>query len=242
MKKIGSALLFLPVRLTYFLWMLLNRILYPPRIVFPSREVKRMMKRTPCILIANHTDHADGYFVPQMLPSRKLYTYVTRKWYDKPKLHWLFVHLRYIPIDQKNMDTEWLAKGKQVLERGGSILIFPEGQLVKDGTLGEFHPGALMLARTTDVPVIPLALVGQYRRFKRKTILVGEPLELRLKEKGRPGVILRRESEVCREKIAEMLGISLHIPDEAPAPKEDASVEGSPPTAEIAPIGAQEEN
>ncbi len=244
MKKIGSALLALPVRLAYFFWMLLNRILYPPRIVYPSKEVKRMIKHIPCILIANHTDHADGYYIPQMMPRRKLYTYVTRKWYDKPKLHWLFVHLKYIPVDLKELDTEWLEHGKKILTGGGSVLIFPEGKLNPVGTLGEFQPGALMLARAADVPVIPLAIPGEYRRFRRKTIYVGEPISLKLHERGRLGVILRRESAVCRETIAAMLGIdlaTLDATDTSPITQGEAlpSTEAPAPREEATPVGIQ---
>ncbi len=207
MKKIKEVCLALFVRLTYFIWSVWNHIFYMPRIKYASRKAKKLMKRTPCILIANHTAHADGYFLPQALPKRRLYTYVTRKWYDKPKLNWMFSRLKYIPIDLTSMDTEWLARGEKVLADGGSILIFPEGKLCEVGTLGEFHPGALMLAKKTGVPVIPVALIGEYRPFRPKRMIVGEPIPLNLDERGRPSVILRRESEKCREVLREMLEI-----------------------------------
>ena len=83
MQKIGYILLCIPVRIVYFFWGLWNRILYPPRIRFADRETRRLFRKTPAILIANHTAHTDGYYLPQTLKKRKLYTYVTRKWYDK---------------------------------------------------------------------------------------------------------------------------------------------------------------
>ena len=212
MKKIGHIFLYVPVRIVYFFWGLWNRILYPPRIRFADRETKRLFRKTPAILIANHTAHTDGYYLPQTLGKRKLYTYVTRKWYDKRSIHWLFTRLPYIPVDLTGLDTEWLARGESVLRSGGSILIFPEGKLNACGTLGAFHPGALMLARKTGVPVIPVALVGEYRRFRRKTVLIGAPLALDLARRGRPSLILREETEKCRLALASMLGIPAPLP------------------------------
>ena len=109
MKKIGHIFLYVPVRIVYFFWGLWNRILYPPRIRFADRETKRLFRKTPAILIANHTAHTDGYYLPQTLGKRRLYTYVTRKWYDKRSIHWLFTRLPYIPVDLTGLDTEWLA-------------------------------------------------------------------------------------------------------------------------------------
>ena len=69
-----------------------------------------------------------------------------------------------------------------------------------------------MLARKTGVPVIPVALVGEYRRFRRKTVLIGAPLALDLARRGRPSLILREETEKCRLALASMLGIPAPLP------------------------------
>lgn len=240
MQKIGYILLCIPVRIVYFFWGLWNRILYPPRIRFADRETKRLFRKTPAILIANHTAHTDGYYLPQTLKKRKLYTYVTRKWYDKRGIRWLFTHLHYIPVDLTGLDTEWLARGEAVLARGGSILIFPEGKLNTGNTLGAFHPGALMLARKTGVPVIPVALVGEYRRFRKKTVLVGAPLTLDLARRGRPSLILREETEKCRAALSAMLGLPTPLPAAGettpagtPAPAAVPLAEGQPEEREL---------
>lgn len=232
MKTIGHILLFVPVRIVYFFWGLWNRILYPPRIRFADRETKHLFRKTPAILIANHTAHTDGYYLPQTLKKRRLYTYVTRKWYDKRGIHWLFTRLRYIPIDLMGLDTEWLSRGEAVLAKGGSILIFPEGKLNPSGSLAPFHPGALMLARKTGVPVIPVALVGDYRRFHRKTVLIGAPLALDLARRGRPSLILREETEKCRRALASMLQLPVPLSAEYPAPVPQMTAPADAPKAE----------
>lgn len=230
MKKLGNILLCLPVKCIFFIWGLWNRILYPPRVRFADRETKRRFRSEPGILIANHTAHIDGYYLPQMVKKRGLHTYVTRKWYDKKNLHWLFSRLPYLPVDLVGMDTEWLDRGQAVLERGGSILIFPEGKLVRGDSLGEFHPGAFLLAKKTGVPVYPVALVGPYRKFRRKTVLVGAPLALDLNRRGRPSLVLREEAAKCRAVLSGMLGLPTGAETPVPLPAPAPSLRPAPVT------------
>ena len=120
-------------------------------------------------------------------------------------LHVFFSHLRYIPINLKEMDNSWIEKAVELIKKGESVLIFPEGKLSKDGTLGEFHPGFLMLARLTDVPVIPLAISGGYRKFHRQSIAVGSVNTFDVHAKGRPSVVLKEGASSCRQQIEAML-------------------------------------
>ncbi|MBN1654757.1 MAG: 1-acyl-sn-glycerol-3-phosphate acyltransferase [Deltaproteobacteria bacterium] len=46
------------------------------------------------------------------------------------------------------------------IERGSSVLIFPEGTRSEDGELRRFRDGAFILARSTGVDIIPIAIDG----------------------------------------------------------------------------------
>lgn len=71
-----------------------------------------------------------------------------------------------------------------LLEKGGSLGIFPEGKRTKDGTFGEAKPGVAYLLWRTGVPVIPVAFHGHYKMkarhfFSRKhtiTVCYGKPI------------------------------------------------------------------
>lgn len=204
MKTIGYGIVHGLVHLIYGVWTGITWIVYRPRIVYQDKAVKEMMRKKACILIANHTSHNDGSFVPQALCRVKPYVLVTRKWYDKKSIHWLFCHLRYIPINLKDMDNEWMDRSEKILRKGHSILIFPEGQLSKDGTLGQFFPGFLMLARHTDAPVIPMVISGGYRKFRRQRLTIGTPIQADIHRKGRPSQILAEAATQCRETILTM--------------------------------------
>jgi long-chain acyl-CoA synthetase len=48
----------------------------------------------------------------------------------------------------------------EAMDRGYSVLIFPEGTRSPDGLLHPFRPGIGMLAQQSRVPVVPVALIG----------------------------------------------------------------------------------
>lgn len=72
------------------------------------------------------------------------------------------------------------------MDRGWSILIFPEGQETKDGQNQPFMAGTGLLAAELNAPVIPIRLGGlfelkqQHQFFVRPgtvTVTFGEPIE-----------------------------------------------------------------
>lgn len=192
-------------RVAFFLWGIGNNICYLPKLKWESLETKKTLKEGGNILIANHTSHKDGSFLPHVLGIDKTVVLVTRKWYDKPAINLFFKALNYIPINLEETDTEWEEKAKTALESGMNVLIFPEGKLSEDGTLGEFLPGFLLLARHTGAKVIPIAVSGGYQMFKRQTVKIGNPVDFDATQKGRPSVILKKGAEICKEKIQKMM-------------------------------------
>lgn len=98
-----------------------------------------------------------------------------------------------IPVDRKGGAAMGaLTVARRVLERGGAIIVYPEGTLTRDPNLWPMQgrTGAARLAFETQVPVIPMAhwgaheLMPQYARrlhiFPRKTarVLIGPPVDL----------------------------------------------------------------
>lgn len=53
-----------------------------------------------------------------------------------------------------------IEQGRERLERGTSVIIFPEGTRSKDGSVGRFKEGAFLLAKTAKVAVLPCVIDG----------------------------------------------------------------------------------
>lgn len=67
------------------------------------------------------------------------------------------------------------------MDNGYSVLIFPEGTRSPDAQLHSFRPGIGLLAQQSQVPVLPIALIG-LDRMKKSGWLRSGHLEISLGE------------------------------------------------------------
>ena len=83
-------------------------------------------------------------------------------------------------------DVGALRAAINVLKAGGRVLIFPEGTRTRDGEMGPFLPGMLVLVRRTGAAVVPMAVEGARdvwpagrglpKLFGRIGVVTGEPI------------------------------------------------------------------
>lgn len=115
LAKVGDRCLGAVIHAAFFVWTGITHVLYLPKITYEDKAVKQKL-REPCILIANHTSHNDGSFIPQVFWRSRINVLVTTKWYDKKMLHTFFTHLRYIPINLKEMDNSWMDRAVEAIK------------------------------------------------------------------------------------------------------------------------------
>jgi 1-acyl-sn-glycerol-3-phosphate acyltransferase len=48
------------------------------------------------------------------------------------------------------------------VQRGHSLLLFPEGTRTLDGRVGPFSPGVFRIARELEIPIVPVAITGMF--------------------------------------------------------------------------------
>ena len=118
----------------------------------------------PFIAVANHSSHLDAPLIMGWLP-RRLTRYLAAGaaadyffdvWWRKA-LTILFFGAFAI---ERNGERKRGGLSRTLLTRGVPVLIFPEGSRSKSGEIGRFKPGAAALSVATEVPCLPIALVG----------------------------------------------------------------------------------
>ena len=72
-------------------------------------------------------------------------------------------------IDRKNprKALKTINLGTRRIQKGGGMLIFPEGTRSKGRGLLPFRPGALKLATSSLAPIVPIAISGSYEVFEK---------------------------------------------------------------------------
>jgi 1-acyl-sn-glycerol-3-phosphate acyltransferase len=76
---------------------------------------------------------------------------------------------------------------KSVIGQGGSLLIFPEGNLGKhEGSLLPLQNGAAHVSVQSKVPVLPVGLTGTSKLWIRRhlTVRIGKPMQADAPESG----------------------------------------------------------
>jgi len=76
-----------------------------------------------------------------------------------------------------------LEKAEKELQKGVSVVIFPEGTRTWDGTIGKFKRGGFKIAVDLGLPIVPITLRGCFERMPRKTLAISPgPIEMHIHE------------------------------------------------------------
>ncbi|MBQ0114523.1 MAG: 1-acyl-sn-glycerol-3-phosphate acyltransferase [Bacteroidales bacterium] len=65
-----------------------------------------------------------------------------------------------------------ISNAKKRLQKGMSIVVFPEGRRTDTGEMGQFKNGAFRLATEFDLPIVPITINGSYNVMPRSTFNV----------------------------------------------------------------------
>ena len=172
-----------------------------PKVIFLGETVKSPRLKTPSVIIANHTSMWDPLMMLAIFFHNRSIV-VAKDQIEDPHFSWALTRVKcVIPCDRFNLDTEWALIAKRELEKGNSVIIFPEGKCRYDGLLNEFKTGFAFLARSTGAPVLSVGIDGIYKRGHRTQIVVGEPEKIE-RMKGIPSSKhLAERSEYFRQKV-----------------------------------------
>ena len=164
-------------------------LLAKPKVV--GREHLRDL-HGPALVVCNHVTQNDIGFILWALPwrYRRLATAMraellremrhpdptlpiwTRLWL--PVQYALIVALfNVFPLPQRSGFTRSFAFAGESMDRGYSVLVFPEGRRTQDGQLSPFQAGVGILADRLHVPIIPMRIDGLFEAAKAEKTFVG---------------------------------------------------------------------
>ena len=184
----------------------------------------------PVLFISNHITMIDAALVLLAIPSGfqgklavAMEGEVLGGWRRPPSgtglLQRLILFAKYIlvvslfnvfPLPQKSGFRKSFAYAGELMDRGYSVLIFPEGARTPDGEMKPFKEGIGFLAKQLNVPIVPLGIQGLFelkkagRKFARKNeikVSMGEPLSFSRSDE--PEMITRTLEAKSKELSAE---------------------------------------
>ncbi len=200
---IYEYLIVLPIWAVITLWAALSTIIFSP--IWPNNKISyfpaRFWARSICalcfvkvkiygmekldknqsyIFMLNHQSWFDIFTVYGWLP-------FFFKWIMKADLRKIpFVgaaceaagHI-FINRDSPKAAQRSLEKAKNELQKGVSVVIFPEGTRTWNGQLGKFKKGGFKIATDLGLPIVPVTLKGCFERMPRNTLKISPgPIEM----------------------------------------------------------------
>lgn len=124
------------------------------------------------ILIANHTSHLDTICLLAALPSDQ-----RNRCYSAAAEDYFYTHIfkeqvarllaNTFPFRRHEDAQRSLEACARILERGDSLIFFPEGTRSKTGELQRFRKGIGLLVQGKSYPVIPTYLRGTYEALAK---------------------------------------------------------------------------
>ncbi len=165
----------------------------------------------PIIITANHSSNLDPIVIGAAFPGRLRYL-AKSELFSFPPFGFAIRSLGAVPAKREDMQGAAGAL-KFLLERinkGESVLLFPEGQRSSDGRLQPLEGGAGLLAAKTGVPVVPAYIHGTFEALPRGSSRY-RPVKIRLifGDPIYPAEIKGVPVRELRQKITEKLENSL---------------------------------
>jgi glycerol-3-phosphate dehydrogenase (NAD(P)+) len=148
----------------WLMYAIVRGVLQPALLIYlrlsrQGREHARV--RGGLLVAANHRSFLDPFVIGVSLPWRRPMNYVAKiEMFEKRWQGWLLSRLGAFPIRRGEADEEAMKTARLVLERGGTVCIFPEGTRIRTGSLAAPKRGVGRLALETGAPVLPMAVLG----------------------------------------------------------------------------------
>ena len=172
-----------------------------------KNTVKGLNKLDPrgCYIFA--CNHASGYDIPLAFAGLPYWLISIAKIELKSVLilGWVMKTAGHIFVDRKRSDSAMAAlerSKKSLINNPRSILLFPEGTRTLDGNLGVFKRGGLTLSIDTNIPIVPVGLVGTFGLLKKGTwSFKNQPLEIRIGNPIDPKIFQGKTKNILAEHV-----------------------------------------
>lgn len=180
-------------------------IFLKPRIHRVNQKQKHLPK--PCILVSNHKSLLDFVLYLIIFPFRTIRFLMAEVLYNKGKFFGGFLScLGGIRVDRDDKNFSFVSDSLEVIEKGGSVGIFPEGRLPIGGKPWPFTVSTAFIASRCDALIVPIYTDGNYGIFKRANVVIGEPFSLNdyITDEADEDARLKKLTEILEKKVYEL--------------------------------------
>ena len=140
------------------------------------RGLENIPKEGALIFCGNHRSYLDPPLIV-VTGKRDMKFLAKEELYKNKFLAFLGWAFEAIPVKRDEKDVSAIKNSLKVLKNGECIALFPEGTRNGIAKGKKVKKGAVMIAATTQSPIIPIGVQGTFKPFRRVTINIGKPID-----------------------------------------------------------------
>jgi 1-acyl-sn-glycerol-3-phosphate acyltransferase len=186
-------------------------VLFIARVKLKVTGLENLNVRKPSIYVSNHVSHLDVVAIARAIPLGLFYI-AKKELKNIPVLGQYMYFIGHIFIDRKNRDKAMLSmrKAAELINRGKSVITFPEGTRSRDGKTALFKRGTFIIAQEGAIDIQPIAVVNAENILPRDSFRIRPgTLEIRIGKRIAYSEFAHLSAEdsatLARERILELL-------------------------------------
>jgi 1-acyl-sn-glycerol-3-phosphate acyltransferase len=167
-----------------------------------ARGISNIPADGPVILCSNHKSLQDPITLGACVP-RKVHYMAKAELFRIPLFGPLIKAVGAFPVKRGGVSKEAIRTAITLLQQDQVMGIFPEG--TRNESLGMGKRGAVSMAIRAKAFVVPVALVGDYRLFRKMLAVYGAPIDMRPYAEQGTAESMEAATELIMSRIREML-------------------------------------
>lgn len=185
----------------YVIFRFLLRVIYTVLFRLEARGLHHIPAEGPVVLASNHISNLDPPTIGVKVP-RKVYFMAKEELFKVPVLGPLIRSFGAFPVKRGGVSKDAIKSGITLLKEGNVMGIFPEGSR---SNAGAAKKGAAMIALRSGATIVPVAIVGGYKPFRKTRVCYGKPIILTEIIDESSSDVLEQVTEVMMSRIAELI-------------------------------------
>lgn len=160
-------------------WFIYINSFIPALILFGIKKIylrkdKKEKYKGPLIIAMNHTSFLDYVEALIAFPFRRIYVLVSEQFYNfNPVMTFFMKAMGVIKVNAVTGNMDAVNKAVEQINKGHTILIFPEGHIETEGKLMEYKQAASLISLSSGAPIVPVFHNGRIGPGKRDLMFIG---------------------------------------------------------------------
>ena len=182
-------------------------LLWVSRIKIQVQGLDNLLTDRAQLICANHQSLFDILILDSIIPLQFRFV-VKKELFSVPILGLCLRYEKQIQVDRQNRrkGIESIRAAGDTINKGRSIVVFPEGTRSTDGEVKRFHKGSLLIAFNTNAPIVPVSINGSFSIMSKKSFrlrpgLVKVVIHPPIETKG----LSRAEQKEMAEKVRQIV-------------------------------------